>query len=110
MTRTSGSSPKSKVFGFRLPPKERQIFLSRAQELAMSPGELARLYVMERLAASEAQEEAREGLARLEADLTAVRQELALATVAILQHGGKTSKSVAEEFAAKNLGGSQLSS
>jgi hypothetical protein len=107
MTRPSGNSPQNKVFGFRLPPKERQIFLSRAQALAMSPGELARLYVMERLAANEADEDAREGLVRLEADLTAVRQELALATVAILQHGGKTSKPVAEEFAARNMGGSQ---
>ena len=110
MAKRSSSGGKIMVFGFRLPPKEREMFLSRAEALAMSPGELARLYVMERLAASEAAEEAREGLARLEAELTAVRQELALATVAILQHGGKTSKSVAEEFAAKNLGGSQLSS
>lgn len=107
MSRPSGNIPPNKVIGFRLPTKERQIFLARAQALAMSPGELARLYVMERLAANEADEDAREGLARLEADLTAVRQELALATVAILQHGGKTSKPVAEEFAARNLGGSQ---
>ena len=83
------------------------MLLARAQALAMSPGELARLYVMERLAAKETEEDARESLARLEAGLTAVRQEVALATVAILQHGGKTSKQVAEEFAAKNLGGSE---
>ncbi len=107
MTRPSGNIPQNKVFGFRLPTKERQIFLSRAQALAMTPGELARLYVMERLAANEAEEDARESLARLEADLTAVRQEVALATVAILQHGGRTSKQVAEEFVAKNLGGAQ---
>lgn len=107
MAKDSSSGSTIKVFGFRLAPKERQIFLARAQALAMSPGELARFYVLERLAANEADEDARESLARLAAVLTAVRQELALATVAILQHGGKTSKPVAEEFAARNLGGSQ---
>ncbi len=55
----------------------------------MSPHELARLYVMERLSANEAEEDVRDSLSRIQSDLTDARHELALAAMAILQHGGK---------------------
>lgn len=110
MTKNSSRGNAIKVFGFRLPPKEREKFIARATALAMSPHELARLYVMERLSANEAEEDVRDGLSRIQSDLTDARHELALAAMAILQHGGKTTKQVAEEFVAKNMVGSRRES
>lgn len=107
MSKNSSTENPVKVFGFRLPPKEREKFIARAAALAMSPHELARLYVMERLSANEADEDVRDSLARIQSDLTDTRQELALAAMAILQHGGKTTKQVAEEFVAKNMVGAR---
>lgn len=101
---------KVKVFGFRLRPRERQIFLDRAAALFMSPHDLAKMYVVERLKAEDDAKDLGESLLEIRSELVAVRQDIALSTVAVLQHAGKTSKEVAESFAVQRLGagGSEL--
>ena len=92
------------MFGFRLPPKEKALFLAKAESLAMSPHDLARLYAMEKLASQEDAEDLREALGRLQADLDSSRRELALATSAILQFGGKSTPKDAEKFLREKMG------
>lgn len=64
----------------------------------MSPHELARYFVIEKLVAQEEAEDTREVLARIEAVVDSGRRELALATAAILQFGGKATREDAEKF------------
>ncbi|MEI6075991.1 MAG: hypothetical protein WCS94_10480 [Verrucomicrobiota bacterium] len=75
--------------GFRLEETSRRILAKRAAQLGVSPHELARYYVMEALNAADERRALRESLEALHRTMVASREDVAIATEAILQNTGK---------------------
>ena len=102
--RTRKSKNSSEVISFRFRDDEQRAeFLQRAKAHGLSPGDLARLYVTAALEAAMDQTELREQMEQLLREVQATRSDLSRATLAILEHGGKTQKTVAKTFVANEL-------
>ena len=92
------------VIGFRfLDLEHRAEFLRRAKANGVSPGDLARSYVTSILEAEEEKADLHEQLEFLHREVLATRNDLALATEAILEFGGETEKTVAQDWVKKRL-------
>ena len=104
MVRTRKAKKDPEVIAFRFRDREhRAEFLQRAKALGISPHELARTYVTGVLEAAEEKADLHEQLEHLHREMLATRNDLALATEAILEFGGETEKTVAQEWVKKRL-------
>ena len=99
MTAESGSG----TIGFRLDPEARGAFEARASAFEISPGMLAKMYVLEALMASEERQQLRERVSALEADVAELRKEFAHAVQVLLVSAGKVQPEYAEAWVAENF-------
>ena len=83
---------------FRLEEDLREVLVSRAEELGVSPHLLARHYVTEQLYEAEDRSAARESLTTLQTDLRELRADLALAVEALLVSAGKVPAAEARKW------------
>ena len=88
---------------FRLEEDLREVLVSRAEELGVSPHLLARHYVTEQLYEAEDRSAARESLTTLQTDLRELRADLALAVEALLVSAGKVPPAEAQTWVSQNL-------
>ena len=91
------------VIGFRLSSEEARELGVRASALGISAHLLARSYVTSALRGDDANKENTEQLEELRRELAATREDLALATEALLQRRGATEPEKAAKWVKENL-------
>ena len=103
---------RSKTIGFRLPAAESAALLERASKAGLSPGDLARQFVVDRLTErTDAQiEELRKRLLQIEGGMHDLRESLATSVHAILAtiqelhpHSSQQTPQEIEEWVNRNL-------
>lgn len=92
-----------RVVGFRLTSEETQELSNRATALGISAHLLARSYVASALCENNTNKESAEQLDELRRELVATREDLALATEALLQRRGATEPEKAAKWVKENL-------
>lgn len=100
--RPTGKSSSSPI-GFRLDALSRRVLVERAEQLGISPHELARHYVLELLGEAEERSALREAVTDLHLQLTQVRADLALSIQALLTSAGKVPAAEAAQWVEENF-------
>ncbi len=91
------------TIGFRLDEASLRILAERAKRLGLSIHELARHYVIEVLQEPEERSALREAVETVQREIMASREDLAVATEAILVSSGNIEESQARKWVDENL-------
>ena len=89
--------------GFRLDPASLCVLAERAKQLGVSPHKLARRYLLEILHEPEERAALREAVVALHQQVTGTREDIALATEALLASAGKVSDAEARAWVAEHF-------
>lgn len=91
------------VTGFRLEPEFRLLLGERASQLGISPHQLAKIYVTERLLEPQEREALRQAIKMTNEDLSSFREDFAYALQAVLSSAGTLSKEKAKAWVEEHL-------